>query len=152
MKPASMNHLEAGSIYHERFSKSRSRRLKDRSHRGLGQRLNKQKTVRFGRCVLRRRIVQPEKIQCCSAAAENAAEQQLIRRKNKKLLKQAEQRYTWGSQKNGKSSGNPQKISLVVKKHIRNWEIHFVLSYYGSKYGSGNSMQKYKIFIQTLDP
>lgn len=47
MKPASMNHLEVGSIYHKQFSKSRSRRLKDCVHRGLGQRLNKQENHSF---------------------------------------------------------------------------------------------------------
>ena len=61
--------------------------------------------------------------QCCSVAAEYTAEQQLIRRTNKKLLEQAEQRYTWGSQKNKiKVLVNWKKSSLVVKKHIRDWK------------------------------
>ena len=41
-----MNDPEAGSFLHKRFPESRSRSLKDCVNRGLGQRLNKQKTVR----------------------------------------------------------------------------------------------------------
>ena len=119
-----MNNREAGSFLQKRFPESRSRSPKVCVHQGLGQCLNKQNNCSFrsDNCGLRWWIVQPRLFQCCSAAAANTAEQQLIRRKNKKLLKQAEQRYTWGSQKNGKSSGKPQKLSLVVKKQIRDWK------------------------------
>ena len=41
-----MNDPEAGSFLHKRFPESRSRRLKDCVHRGLGRSLNKQKTIR----------------------------------------------------------------------------------------------------------
>ena len=40
-----MNDPETGSFLHKRFPESRSRRLKDRVHRGLGRCLNKQKTI-----------------------------------------------------------------------------------------------------------
>ena len=42
-----MNDPEAGSFLHKRFPESRSRRLKDCVHRGLGHRLNKQKNHSF---------------------------------------------------------------------------------------------------------
>ena len=40
-----LNWLSNSIFLHKRFKESRSRSLKDRVNRGLGQRLNKQKTI-----------------------------------------------------------------------------------------------------------